>query len=461
MRKQRFFYFSLFTLILATTSCRKYQDFPASEQDPRLSGGSQTTFDQGSGAFDHSFDGLSVHDQLIHDIGDKEFSLAFVTSPAPVNPGLGPLYNNISCGSCHQSQGPGAPPTPGQPAGLEALLLRISYGTDQHGGPGLVPDFGGQLQNNAVYGAQKEADYTFTYTTQTVVYPDGDSVQLKAPVYTIYNSYTSLPSGMMVSPRIPPEVFGMGLLENVGDATIIAMANEGVSNPAVIPGHPNYVWDVIKQQMVVGRFGHKAERPDLAQQIGIALNEDIGITNKIFPTESCYGQTQYASSNSKGTEISDSLFNCLVYYLKTIQVPARRNVTNPIVLRGQQLFNQAKCSGCHRETLVTDVNVAFPQVSNQTIHPYTDLLLHDLGTGLADNRPVYNASGSEFRTCPLWGIGLTQVVTGQTSFLHDGRASTLEQAILWHGGEASFSRNFFTNLSKDDRTALIAFLNSL
>jgi CxxC motif-containing protein (DUF1111 family) len=460
MRKQFTTYCYLFIIVILAASCRKYQDFPASEQDPRLSGGSQTTFDAGSGAFDHSFEGLSVHDQLIHDIGDKEFSLAFVTAPAPLNPGLGPLYNNISCGSCHQSQGSGTPPTPGQPAGLASLLMRISYGVDEHGGPGPVPGFGLQLQNNAIYGTQKEADFTVNYILQTFTYPNGDSVQLHKPVYTISNSYAGLPGGLLMSPRLPPEVFGMGLLENIGDATIIAMSNQAMFDTTIIPGHPNYVWDVVKNQMVVGRFGHKAERSDLAQQIGVALNEDIGITNKIFPVENCYGQPQFKDDNMH-PEISDSLFNCLVYYLKTIQVPARRNVTDPTVLRGEQLFKQAKCSGCHRQTIVTDVNVAFPQVSNQTIHPYTDLLLHDLGPGLADGRPVYSANGSEFRTCPLWGIGLTQVVTGQTSFLHDGRAATLEQAILWHGGEASYSQNFFVHLPKNDRIALLAFLNSL
>jgi CxxC motif-containing protein (DUF1111 family) len=455
--KRNYHYLILSIIFLFVFGCRKYSDFPAGEQDPRLSGGSQTTFDQGTGAFDHSFTGLSAHDQLIHDIGDTKFNQAFVTSPAPVNPGLGPLYNNISCGSCHQSAGPGAPPIPGEYVGLAPLFLRMSSGTDEHGGPGFVPGFGGQLQNNAIYGTQKEADYTVTYTTQTFYYPDGDSVQLKKPSYNFSNTYTSLPTGILVSPRLPPEIFGMGLLENIGDATILAMTHP---SDTTIVGHPNYVWDVVKNKMSIGRFGHKAETPGLEQQVGLALNEDIGITNKIFPVENCYGQPQY-KDNGLHPEISDSLFNCLVYYLRTIQVPARRNVTDPTVKRGELLFKQARCSGCHRQTLVTDVNVAFPQVSNQTIHPYTDLLLHDLGDGLADNRPVFSASGSEFRTCPLWGIGLTQTVTGQTSFLHDGRASTLEQAILWHGGQAGYSQYFFTHLSKTDRNALIAFLNSL
>ena len=452
-------YFYLLAIIsLFVMGCRKYQEFTPAEQDPRLSGGSQTAFDEGTGAFDHSFTGLNEHDQLIHDIGDNKFSSAFVTAPAHVNPGIGPLYNNISCGSCHQSQGSGSPPTPGQ--NLSSFFLRLSSGTDAHGGPGNVPGFGGQLQNNGIYGTTKEGDFSVSYTTQNFTFPDGEVVTLRAPTYAIYNTYMPLPINVAVSPRMAPAVFGLGLLENVGDATIIAMASQAATDTNVIPGHPNYVWDVVKNAMVVGRFGHKAERPDIPQQIGIALNEDIGITNRIFPMESCYGQPQY-QDDGLHPEISDSSFNTLVFYMRTIQAPARRNVQDPTVLRGEQLFKQAKCVGCHRQTLVTDVNVLLPQVSNQTIHPYTDLLLHDLGAGLADGRPVYNASGSEYRTCALWGIGLTQIVTGQTSFLHDGRATTLEQAILWHGGEAGYSKNFFVNLPKSDRNALIAFLNSL
>lgn len=462
MKQSHLNYFCLLIIILFfSTSCRKAQVFPESEQDPRLSGGSQTTFNNGSGAFDQSFFGLNTHNQLIHDIGDTKFSSAFVTAPAHVNPGIGPLFNNISCGSCHPSQGSGTPPQAGQTAGLESFFLLLSNGAvDEHGAPADVPGFGNQLQNNSSYGKPKEGDYAITYTNQTYTYPDGSTVILRVPTYNISNTYLPFPANTKVSPRMAPSVFGLGLLENIGDATLIAMSNQAQTDTNIIYGKVQYVWDVIKNQLSVGRFGHKCERPTVEQQVAEALNQDIGVTNKLFPVENSFGQSQYYD-DGLNPEITDSTLNALIYYIRTIAVPARRNVTDASVMRGEQLFKEAKCAGCHHPTVVTDVNVILPQVSNQTIHPYTDLLLHDLGPGLADGRAVYNASGQEWRTCPLWGIGLTQIVTGQTTFLHDGRATTLEQAILWHGGQANYSKNFFTRLPKTSRDDVIAFLNSL
>ncbi len=461
MKGQSTYFCLLITILFFSTACRKAKDLPESEQDPRLSGGSQTTFNNGSGAFDQSFFGLNSHDQLIHDIGDTKFSSAFVTAPAHVNPGIGPLYNNISCGSCHPSQGSGAPPQAVQNAGLESFFLLLSNGSvDEHGGPADVSGFGNQLQNNSSYGKQKEGDYSVTYTNQIFTFPDGEVVTLRAPAYNITNTYLPFPTNTKVSPRMAPAVFGLGLLENIGDATLIAMANQASTDTNMIYGQVQYVWDIIKNQISVGRFGHKCERPTVKHQVVQALQQDIGVTNTILPIENCFNQSQYFNDGLH-PEISDSLVNALTYYIRTIAVPARRNVTDASVLRGEQIFKEAKCAGCHRQTLTTDVSITLPQVSNQTIHPYTDLLLHDLGPGLADGRTVYKATGSEWRTCPLWGIGLTQIVTGQTTFLHDGRATTLEQAILWHAGQANYSKNYFVRLPKSSRNDLIAFLNSL
>src|SRR6202012_998333 len=228
-----------------------------------------------------------------------------------------------------------------------------------------------------------------TYTNQTFTYPDGSAVILRAPAYNITNAYLPLPSNTKVSPRMAPAVFGLGLLNNVGDATLLNMANQATTDTNIVSGKVNYVWDVVKNKLSIGRFGHKCERPTLEEQVAEALQQDIGITNRLFPAENCMGQSQYYDDGLH-PEITDSTLNALVYYMKTIAVPARRNVTDPQVLRGEQLFKQAKCAGCHRPTVVTDVDVTLPQASNQTIHPYTDLLLHDLGPGLADGRAVYN-----------------------------------------------------------------------
>lgn len=441
------------------SSCRKAQPFTEEEQDPRLSGGSQTTFNAGSSAFGEMFNGLSDYDARIHAIGDVAFGASFVTAPAHVNPGLGPIYNNIGCGNCHASDGRGAPPQGGKQ--LMTFLMRISVpGADEYGGPLGVPGFGGQLQTNATFGKSCEADLNISYANQTFTFPDGETALLRQPSYNLTQCYMPWPSNAMLSPRMAPPNFGLGLLENIGEQTMLSFADENDANGDGISGKANYVWNIREQRTTVGRFGWKCEAPDLVQQTAGAYNEDMGVTNYIKPKESSLGQTQYYDDGLK-TEVSDSVFNAVVFYLRSLCVPARRNVTDANVKHGEQLFKQANCTGCHKQTIVTDVNVAFKQVSSQTIHPYTDLLLHDMGTGLADNRPTYRANGQEWRTAPLWGIGLTQVVNGGTNFLHDGRAHNLQEAILWHDGEARPSKDFYINLSKQDRKDMLSFLNSL
>lgn len=424
-----------------------------------MSGGGQTVFDESSGAFGHAFTGLNKHDEIVHDRGDAAFEAVFVTAPSKINPGLGPIYNNSSCLNCHNNDGGGKAPMPGDP--LTSLLLRISVpGSDEHGGALPVPGYGIQIQPYAIFGTQKETDVAITYNTQVFTFADGETVTLRSPVFTFNNSYAPIPSNMMVSARMALPNFGLGLLESVGDAKLLAMADESDANGDGISGRPNYVWDFVSNKTAIGRFGHKAEKSSLAAQVAFALNEDIGVTNKYSQSENCVGQSQYYDSGLH-PELPDSLYEGLVFYMKTLQVPARRNVLSEQVKRGEQLFKQANCVGCHKQTLVTDVNVAFPQVSNQVIHPYTDLLLHNMGPGLADGRPSYTADGREWRTHPLWGLGLTNVVSGKAYYLHDGRATTILEAILWHGGEADNSKNFFVNLPKSDRDALIAFLQSL
>ncbi|MCC7232264.1 MAG: thiol oxidoreductase, partial [Bacteroidia bacterium] len=210
----------------------------------------------------------------------------------------------------------------------------------------------------------------------------------------------------------------------------------------------------------LGRFGWKAGNPDVMQQSAGALNQDMGITNMVFPEESSYGQIQY-DGRADEPEISDSLLYSIAFYMRTLAVPAARHRDRPEVTEGRTIFKNLGCVSCHRQKLHTGTDVAFPPVSNQDIYPYTDLLLHDMGPGLADHRPEFRADGSEWRTSPLWGIGLTRIVNGHTNFLHDGRARSLEEAILWHGGEAASAVQKFTQLNSRDRQKLLSFLNSL
>lgn len=444
--------------IAAFTMCNKADIFPADGYDDRLSGGSATVFDETSKSFSHEVDGLNEHDQHIHEIGDKAFEQTFVSAPAPVNSGLGPVFNNVSCISCHHNDGKGTPT-----AGFitSSLLFRISVpGNDVHGGPLGVEGYGGQLQDVAVFGKKSEVNMNISYADVPVTYPDGSVVTLRKPAYNILNPYMGLPAGYTLSPRLAPPVFGLGLLENIPEATLLSFADENDANGDGISGKANYVYNPFTQKTEIGRFGLKANNPSILTQVAGAYNQDIGITSYVFPHESSEGQSQ-SDGLKDDPELADSILNAVRFYIQTLAVPARRNVTNADTKTGEQLFMQVSCGKCHIQTVQTGVNVTLPQISNQRIHPYTDLLLHDMGAGLADNRPDFLATGNEWRTAPLWGIGLFQKTNGIPYYLHDGRARTIEEAILWHGGEAQKSKEQFMQLTKVDRDRLIKFINSL
>lgn len=447
------------TVVLVVNACRKPEEFPDEQFNELYAGGKQTVFDAGSGAFGHGFPSMRGQCDEMHEIGDLGFETPFVTAPAVLNPGLGPIYNNVSCVNCHIGDGRGKPPGPNEQ--LTSMLFRISIpGTNEHGGPNPVPGFGGQLQQRAIFGTQPEGNVLITYTTVNGTYDDGTPYTLREPMYAIQNTYIPMTGGVMLSPRVAPPVFGLGLLEAVTEDYILAMSDPGDANGDGISGKPNYVWNAQTGGLSLGRFGWKCEAPNLLQQTASAYSEDMGVTNHMFPAESCQGQTQFDNLYDE-TEVQDSVLYAVAFYMRTLAVPARRNLSDPQVVRGKQLFIGAKCSSCHIPMLRTGVSVDLPEVSNQTIFPYTDLLLHDMGAGLADHRPTFDATGQEWRTSPLWGIGLTQAVNGHNNFLHDGRARTLEEAILWHGGEADPSRLRFLAMPAADRAALIAFLNSL
>lgn len=257
-----------------------------------------------------------------------------------------------------------------------------------------------------------------------------------------------------------PPVFGVGLLQNIPEVTILGFADENDSNGDGISGRPNYVYNPQTGRTELGRFGLKANVSTLAIQVASAFNHDMGITNYIVPVESCAGQPQ-ADNLQDDPELPDSILNYVTFYVETLAVPARRNVTDPDVKSGSALFKQVNCSGCHKPVIQTGANLTVAALNNQRIQPFTDLLLHDMGEGLADGRPDYKATGREWRTAPLWGIGLFQKTNGTPFYLHDGRARTIEEAILWHGGEAENSKNNFMNLPSADRNKLIKFIQSL
>ncbi len=438
--------------------CRKADQFDETQYDPRLSGGLATVFDETSRAFGHEIDGMNEADIHAHEVGDRSVEQTFVTAPAPVNSGLGPVFSNVSCISCHHNDGKGSPTS-----GFvnSSMLFRLSIlGTDAHGGPLPVPGFGLQLQDLATFGVTPEAKVAISYSNQIITFPDGEIVTLRVPAYTINNPYTPLPGTYLFSPRMAPPFFGLGLLQNISETTILSHADETDSDGDGISGKANYVWDAYLNKTMIGRFGMKANTATILTQVAAAYSQDMGVTNYLFPTESSFGQPQYDNRNDD-TELQDSVLNGVAFYIKSLAVPARRNVLDPVNISGEQIFKQINCSSCHLPTVQTGVDVTFPQLSNQRIHPYTDLLLHDMGAGLADNRPDFLATGSEWKTPALWGIGLFERTNGTPFYLHDGRARTIEEAILWHGGEAETSKNKFKELSTSDRKALVKFIKSL
>lgn len=448
----------LLSIVVVNVLCRKAPEFQDSEYDPRLSGGSATTFIASSQAFGQMVDGLGAYDAFVHELGDKMFEQTFVSAPSKHFPGLGPIFNNVSCISCHHNDGKGTPTL-----GLitSSLLARISVpGTDEFGGPKPAPGFGGQLQDKAIIGSTPEVKVSVSYEEQPFTFPDGQQVSLRKPTYILNNPYIPLPAGYMISVRLAPPVFGLGLLDLIPQSTIEAAADPTDKNGDGITGHPNYVYNPQNGKTELGRFGLKANVPTLLAQVAGALQQDMGVTNYVFPQESSYEQSQYDNLHDD-PDVPDSLVDAMTFYVQTLAVPARRNVSDRGVKRGEKIFTQINCSGCHTPTVYTGVDVRLPMLSNQRIHPFTDMLLHDMGSGLADNRPDFQASGNEWRTPPLWGIGLFPKTNGEAYYLHDGRARTLEEAILWHGGEAEKAKEAFVQLSRSDRDDLIKFLNSL
>lgn len=376
--------------------------------------------------------------------------------------GLGPLFNRVSCSGCHVRDGRGRPPEPGEP--MESMLVRVSVpGADSHGGPKGHPIYGDQIQDRAIPGHEREAQVVLTWEEAGGRYADGEPYSLRKPKIELRDpAYGPLGEDLLMSPRVAQGMVGLGLLEAVPDAALLEMADPDDADGDGISGRVNRVWNSAQQGASIGRFGWKANQPTVRQQVAGAAAGDIGITSTVAQADACTPpQKACREALSGGTpEMSDAFLAKLVMYSQTLAVPDRRHVGDAQVERGGALFVSAGCAGCHRPTLQTGAH-ELAQVSHQTIHPFTDLLLHDMGEGLADGRPDFEAGGSEWRTTPLWGLGLIQDVNGHELLLHDGRARGPAEAILWHGGEAQKSKETFRAMPKADREALIAFLRSL
>lgn len=351
---------------------------------------------------------------------------------------LGPHYINRSCVACHARNGRALPP----PTHVELSQHVIKVG-DQNGNP--HPLLGAALQPKSTTG-NSEASVTISHWDEN----NG----LRKPVYH-FSGVT--PSHFSI--RLAPQLVGLGLLEAIPETAIAALADPTDSNNDEISGRMNGVIDPVTGQTRVGRFGWKAGKAMVKHQVAGALNGDMGVMTSIMPNPDC-GSAQN-NCGGAGSELSDEHLENLSAYVSLLGVRARRDINSATTNHGEALFNTAGCAQCHTPTFQTSPYHPHAELRNQTIHPYTDLLLHDMGAGLADNLKEGNALGSEWRTAPLWGIGLTAGVSGEEAYLHDGRARNLTEAILWHGGEAENSKQAFENMSGGDREALIQFLKSL
>lgn len=431
-----------------------------------LSGGTTTVFNVSRNAFAQPAANLSEERKTDFFVGNAFFNRNWVTAPSSTSgiDGLGPVFNAHSCSGCHFKDGRGRPPVDAADTD-PSLLYRMSIpGTDEHGGPAAEPAYGTQLNPQAILGVPGEGSVRISYTEIVGEYADGTTYRLRRPEYHFEDlAFGPLPDDIRISPRTAPAMIGLGLLAAVPEATILQLADAADADQDGISGRANFVWDAAMMTTALGRFGWKANQPTLAQQSAGAFLGDIGITSTLFPDENCTSvQVECGNALNGGVpEIDQAKLDQVTLYGHFLAVPARRDLNDPNTLRGEQLFHGAGCASCHMATLHTGELAGYPELSGQTIHPYTDLLLHDMGPDLADERPDFLASGTEWRTAPLWGVGLIEIVNRHDNLLHDGRARGLAEAILWHGGEAANTREAFRQMSADDRAALLQFLGAL
>lgn len=440
-------------------------------------GGATTVNDVSRNAFGLSARNLTPERRGDFFVGNSFFNQNWVEAPASTSArdGLGPFFNARSCSSCHLRDGRGRPPVPNS-TDPQSATINISVPPDQpvrsepghghpsHGGPVPEPSYGLQFSTQAVQTLSPEGKLRVRYEQVDGAFADGTPYTLRKPVYAFEDlKYGPMADSVQVSIRVAPALIGLGLLDAVPAETIRDYADPDDADGDGISGRPNEVWSAVHQENRLGRFGWKANQPSIHEQVASAFLGDMGLTTPVLPDASCTAAQPACQDVPHGgsPEVDAETLEKVVFYVHTLAVPARRKAQDPEVLRGKALFHEAQCATCHRPNMQTGTLDGVPAVSGQTIYPYTDLLLHDMGPGLADGRSDFKATGREWRTPPLWGLGLIDNVNGHTFLLHDGRARTIMEAILWHGGEAAASREVVRQMSKGDRDALLAFLESL
>jgi CxxC motif-containing protein (DUF1111 family) len=458
-------------------------DFSKPENFEQLPGGKATVKKRINGdIFSFSSANLSFEQEEQFKLGNALFRKLWVSSPSSTqaSDGLGPLFNARGCQNCHLKDGRGHTPS-GADDDAVSMFLRLSVPahTDAEmqaladGSAKVIPEptYGGQLQDFAVPGLQAEGRMVIDYTDVPVTLGDGTVVTLRRPSYSVADlGYGPMAPNVMLSPRVTPQMIGLGLIEQIPVEDILAHADPDDADGDGVSGRPNRVRDPVTGEIALGRFGWKAGAASIRAQSADAFAGDLGISTPLVmrPHGDCMAAQAECLALPTGeqerlgpSEAPDPVLDLVTFYSQNLGVPQRRRAGDPTVLAGKAAFYGAGCASCHVPKFVTSRAGDNPALRFQLIWPYSDFLLHDMGEGLADHRPEGQADGFEWRTAPLWGIGLTETVSGHTEFLHDGRARNLTEAILWHGGEAQAARDAFAAMPQPEREALLKFVESL
>lgn len=401
-------------------------------------------------------------------LGKSFFRIPWVEAPSATTArdGLGPLFNANACISCHPNNGIGNLFTKSGEIS-RSNIIKVGIPSDdskEHqkmlSKMGFVPDpvYGGQISINGIFGVPFEAKPDIKFEKKEFTFPDGEKVTLKKPIIKLKNlNYGELTHGASLSFRRAPALVGLGLLEMVSDKDILANEDINDKDNDGISGKANIVYSPYKDTYKVGRYTYKASAPSVLHQVAGAANNDMSLTSPIFPNDNCTDTQKECLEAPKGRSIDKfdlpmQRLKAIAFYLKTLKTPIPKETEE--FKEGKEIFNQIGCVNCHKDSFITSNGIK--------IAPYSDMLLHDMGEELSDGRVEFKASPREWRTTPLWGIGLYEKTLGNTpNYLHDGRASSLIEAILWHGGEAKSTKDNFINLTKEKRDKLIKFLGEL
>lgn len=422
----------------------------------------------GTTGFKKSYSGLNNDEIDIMMLGKSFFRIPWVEPPSATTArdGLGPLFNANTCTSCHPNNALGS--VYNDEGGISrSMVVRLSIPTDnsqEHQAilkkSGFIPEptYGAQLAMNGLQSVPYEGKLKITYGSKEVVYPDGHKVQLRVPTYELTHlQYGKLHDEVAISVRKAPALVGLGLLEQLDDATILQNEDVEDANNDGISGKANMVYSIEYDDYRVGRYTYKGSAPTVKHQSAAAFHNDMSLTTTLFPMDNC---TKVQEACLKAPKARDKIdvpnirLDAINFYLTHLKVPVSSKKVTQKVQEGKKLFSQIGCAKCHIPELKTKEGVS--------VKAYTDLLLHDMGEGLSDGRVEFEASKTEWKTPALWGINsYAKAIKKAPDYLHDGRARSLEEAILWHGGEAENIKEKFMHLNKQQREQIIQFLGTL